>query len=241
MKTNARHLAMGLALSAMLWGCESRVAGPAATTRGPVFGRGGSDQTVQVEFKRPGSGLLPADFFTAAVTMDLASDPQAVSLRGGVHATSFETKFSPFTLVLEPKTAFYDGKDADNDPDCETGWLTTILDEAAANGGSLDGLLKVQADWDQQNLSNSLFVQFRVQVDPYEYEITVPMAGSPAYDRLVQTGGVSTILAVRNGNFQIRRREIGQKGTWWALQRCLVRLDAGQANGVMDFEVWVTS
>jgi hypothetical protein len=83
-----------------------------------VFTGGGN--AVMVEFRQPESGLL-GDFFAAVATLDYASAPQPV--QGKVNENSIQTKSSPFTLSMEPATQFYDGKDPNNDPLCETGFL----------------------------------------------------------------------------------------------------------------------
>jgi hypothetical protein len=77
-----------------------------------------------------------------------------------------------------------------------------------------------------------------VALDPWGYLITIPVGGSPGYDRGIQMDSERTILAMRHGHFEVRRRKLGRKGTWWEMQRCLV--DASdRSNGLMDFEIWV--
>lgn len=222
-------------LAAFFIGCHDQPTDPPE----PSFAKGGgqgSGSVIMVEFKRPESGEVE-DFFTAGQTMDFVSEAQPVD--GRHRMTSIDTKYSPFTLTFEPKADLFDGKDPENDEVCETDWLVNeILSAAAANGGWLKGLLKITADWDQRNFGDRVFAQFIVTVDPNEYEITIPMPASPAQDTRVQDSadGTHTILAIRDGHFQIRWREVGQTGTWWGLQRCLV----SGSNGIMDFEIWVS-
>ncbi|MGD2216800.1 MAG: hypothetical protein PVJ64_08585 [Gemmatimonadales bacterium] len=198
-----------------------------------VFVGGGNE--VMVEFKQPESGEL-GGFFSAVATLDYASAQQPV--QGKHNENNIETKFSPFTLSLEPRAEFYDGKDPYNDPLCETEFLETILDAAAANGGSLDGSLEIEAQWDHP-ISILIGVRFIVAVDKWEYKITIPQPGSPGQDRLIQTDDERTILAIRDGHFQIRRRKLGRKGTWWEMEQCFVDSDLVPSNGLMDLEIWV--
>lgn len=88
--------------------------------------------------------------------------------------------------------------------------METILGAAAANGGSLDGSLEIEAQWDKPN--TPIDVRFTVAVDEWEYKITILQPGSPGQDRLIQTSDERN--AIRDGHFQIRRRRLGRKGTW---------------------------
>lgn len=196
-----------------------------------VFTGGGNE--VMVEFLSPESAEFET-FFSGVASLDYGSARQPI--QGKHNENSIETKYTPFTLQMEPRGAFYDGKDPSADPGCETEFLETILDAAAANGGSLDGSLNVEAFWGQDN--SLITVRFIVAVGQWEYMIRTPMSG-PAEDKSVQVGSEYTTLAARHSHHSIVRRRLGRKGTWWEQQRCLVDPSAVPSNGLMDFEVRV--
>jgi len=198
-----------------------------------VFTGGGNQ--IFVEFKRPASAELES-FFRPAVTPDFASAPQPVD--GTINEYSIQTKPTPFTLSLEPSAEFYDGKDPHTDPGCETEWLETILDAAAANGGSLDGSLELEVSWDQElNVKTGITVRFIVAIAPWEYLMRFPTYGG-VEDELVQVDGERTVLAARDKWYLIMRRKLGTKGgNWQDGQRCL--MSSNRSNGLVDAEIWV--
>jgi hypothetical protein len=222
--------------AAFSFGCQERPTDPLGQSfaKGGNGGKGASN-TLVVEFRQTPSAELEA--FFGGVTLDFVSEPQPVQGRFG--EKTLETKFSPFTLTLEPRASFYDGWVA-NEEVCTTGFLETILNSAEQNGGSLDGSLKLLADWDDVANGTYVFAQFRVAVGDYEYEITTPQPGSPGEDHLIPPPtATQAVLALTTGHFDIRRRELGTKGTWWEIERCFVS-PSRQPQGPIDFEVWVT-
>lgn len=193
-------------------------------------------QQVVIAFRRPASAELES-FFADVATLDFASAPQPV--QGKINGYSIQTKMTPFTLSLEPSAEFYDDKDPRSDPLCETEWFEVMLEAAAANGGSLDGSLEVDASWSTDLISISVW--FIVALDPWEYAIRVPMHG-PQEDRLIQVNGERTVLALREGYPRFWRRRLGPNagtlgGNWPDAQMCLMNSD--RSNGFMDFEIWV--
>jgi len=196
-----------------------------------VFTGGGNQ--IMVEFVRPASADL-AGFFGGA-TLDFSSAPQAVE--GKINENSIQTKSTSFTLQVEPATEFLDGRDP-SDPSCGMlPFLETLLTAAAANGGYLTGSLEITAQWDHP-ITTVLGVHFMVAVGDYEYDLGIPQGGDAGSDRIVRPTEMGTMLAMRNGHFDIRRRELGRKGTWWEINRCYVTSDP--PNGLVEFEIMVT-
>jgi hypothetical protein len=210
-----------------------------------VFVRGGdrgAGNTLLVEIRGTPSGELEGFFGEA--TPDFVSEMQEVV--GKFDDNRIETKFSPFTLTLEPLDRFYDGWVA-NAEACETGFLETILTAAAEGSlnvkgdpGVAEGSLKLYAEWDLRQGFSSVFAWFRVAVGDDEYEIRTPQAGSPGEDhRILRPTATQATVALTTGHFDIRWRKLGTKGTWWGIERCFVS-PTRQPQGPMDFEVWVS-
>jgi hypothetical protein len=190
------------------------------------------ENEVLVEFKQTASADLTS-FFSSAVTLDFTSERQRV--QGKHNENSIETKSTPFTLSLEPSIDFFDARDR-NDARCATGYLDTLLIAAAGNGGALSGWLEISAQWDHP-ITSVIAVHFRVEVGEYEYQMSIPLGGDSGVDRVILPGDPYTVLALRNGHFDIRRRERGRKGTWWEMERCYITTDP--PNGLVEFEAWV--
>lgn len=194
-----------------------------------------------VRFVKPASGSLEG-WFREGVTLDLSAEEQRIN--GRQRTTWIATDYTDFTLTIEPRSLLYDDRDPENDPNCETGYLTTILDEAhrPENGGSLTGQLKVTADWGRGwSIEHpSVAVQIIFAVDDREYLLTTPLTAGAEADgehNAVWFTPTHTILSVRDANFAVRSRKLGQKGTWFSMERCLIVRDP--PNGIWDFEVWV--
>jgi hypothetical protein len=196
-----------------------------------VFTKNGGSM-VEVQFRQEPSDAL-VDFF-AGVTLDFHSARTMVE--GRVNKWSLTTTLSDFELgvprpeeVTDPDP-FFDGKDPYNDPSCETDFLRTFLAEAA--DGSVLGQIRIEADWNRTYHIMGVAFEWDDGEGGYTYQLRVPSSG---YDGLILSEGDHTILAARDGHFEIRRRDLGHSKTWFEMDRCSNTGD----NGFINFEVWV--
>lgn len=216
-------------LSAVFLACQDV---PPTAPVEPSFARGGNGgggpEMVWVQFRETPS-VAAEGYFSPGTTLDFTSD--AIEVEGKLGQSSIRTKFSPFTLTMEPEAQLLDGKTRDED--CEAAFFEDLLGQAAANDGQLEGSLQVEASWDPSLIT----VRFQTTIEPYEYALRMPSVGDTGEHQHAFSDGESATLAVNEGHFSISRRESGRKGTWWELERCLVYPD--YRNGILDFEVSV--
>lgn len=236
-----RLLAVPLAVTAVLWSCDAPISGPPDDfDPEPSFAKGGNGGgqgggvPVQVTFRSTPSDEVGTFF----------EDPMLDFYGSGIveakqyDDTSLDTDFVPFTLSFEDLDGFRYGKAPDER--CETAFLETILTAAEDAGGSLTGMLRIQAE-DHPHHGTSVYVQFQVAVESagFEYELLVPFP-SPAEDRIVDFSTSGSRFAVRDGHFRIRSRELDRKDhTWWYMQSCPRYSSEPEPLGFIDFEVEV--